>query len=271
MHESALDKLRTFRRCYLAPYEGVPLSILDVGSAVAHPGHDSNRQVMDNPAWKLQGLDIEAGVNVDIVVQEPYDWREVPSGSVDIVTCSQVFEHAEYFWITMMEISRVLKVHGLAFINAPGSGPLHRYPVDCWRFYDDAFPALARYSGLKLLEAQVQWAPAYRKGLQWRDATAIMQRPMRTADEEQAAAWRVAGAKLSARTAITPETLMGVAAPAPSAQASEIGRLEGKGALAERADALLGKTGFGHRLFLIRRELRSIGQIVFRPLRDLRL
>ena len=121
---SALDKLRTFRTAYLASHESAPLTVLDVGSAIAHPAHDSNRTIMENPAWSLQGLDIEAAVNVDIVVAEPYDWREVPSGSVDVVTCSQVFDHAEYFWITMLEIGRVLKVNGVAFINAPGSGPL---------------------------------------------------------------------------------------------------------------------------------------------------
>jgi hypothetical protein len=272
MHDSALDKLRTFRSAYLSSVEAAALSVLDVGSAVASPGHDSNRSVMRNDAWTLRGLDIAAGENVDVVVAEPYDWREVPTGTIDVVTCSQVFEHAEYFWITMMEISRVLKVHGVAFINAPGSGPLHRYPVDCWRFYDDAFPALARYAGLDLLESQVQWAPAYRKGLQWRDATAIMQRPVRTAGEEQAMAWRIAGAKLSAKAEIAHETLMAVAAPPLPAAVSAIGPLQGQAALERRAATLLEATStLSHKLFLIRRELRSIGEIVTRPLRDLRL
>jgi SAM-dependent methyltransferase len=272
MHDSALDKLRVFRSVYLDGLESTPLSILDVGSAVAHPGHDSNRTVMENAAWTMRGLDIEAGINVDIVVAEPYDWREVPAGSVDVVTCSQVFEHAEYFWITMMEISRVLKVHGLAFINAPGSGPLHRYPVDCWRFYDDAFPALARYAGLDLLEAQVQWAPAYRKGLQWRDATGIMQRPVRTPEEEQAMACRIAAAKLSAKATIGVAELGAVGAAAVEAAASVIGPRQGQGALEKRAGTLMADaSALSRKAFLIRRELRSIGEIIRRPIRDLRL
>lgn len=272
MHDSALDKLRTFRKAYLGPYENVPLSVLDVGSAVAHPGHDSNRTVMENGAWTLRGLDIEAGINVDIVVAEPYDWAEVPTGSVDIVTCSQVFEHAEFFWITMLEIGRVLKTNGIAFINAPGSGPLHRYPVDCWRFYDDAFPALARYAGLNLVESQVQWAPAYRKGLQWRDATAIMQRPVRDAETDQQVAYRTAGAKLSARAHVRASDLGAIAALAAQPEVSPLAPMEDRGCLRQReSEMLAAESPWARRAFLVRRELRSIGQILSRPLGELRL
>jgi SAM-dependent methyltransferase len=272
MHKSALDKLATFRRAYLAGVEDAPLAVLDVGSAVADPAHDSNRSEMQNPAWTLRGLDIEAAPNVDIVVAEPYDWREVPSGSVDVVTCSQVFEHAEYFWVTMMEISRVLKTHGLAFVNAPGSGPLHRYPVDCWRFYDDAFPALARYAGLDLLESQVQWAPAYRKGLQWRDATGIMQRPLRTPEAEAGMARRIAAAKLSAKADVSQEDLRALEVAPGQVEVSAIGPQAGRNSLAAREDQVIaGASTLSHRAFLIRRELRNIGQILTRPLRDLRL
>jgi SAM-dependent methyltransferase len=272
MHKSALDKLATFRRAYLAHVEEEPLTVLDVGSAVADPSHESNRSELQNPAWALRGLDIAPGTNVDVVVTEPYDWREVPSGSVDVVTCSQVFEHAEYFWITMLEIARVLKTHGLAFVNAPGAGPLHRYPVDCWRFYDDAFPALARYAGLDLLESQVQWAPAYRKGLQWRDATGIMQRPQRTPEAERERALRIAAAKLSVRPELTQADLDALGAPEAVPQRSAIGPSATRGCLVAReAEVLDGASNWGHRAYLIRRELRSIGQILTRPLRDLRL
>jgi SAM-dependent methyltransferase len=272
MHKSALDKLATFRRAYLAGVEDAPLMVLDVGSAVADPTHESNRSELQNPAWTLRGLDIAPAPNVDIVVAEPYDWREVPSGSVDVVTCSQVFEHAEYFWITMMEIARVLKTHGLAFVNAPGAGPLHRYPVDCWRFYDDAFPALARYAGLDLLESQVQWAPAYRKGLQWRDATGIMQRPVRTPEAEAELARRIAAAKLSAKGAVSREDLAALGDEAAPPGVSPIGKQASRNCLAAREDEVIAEAStLSHRAFLIRRELRNIGQILTRPLRDLRL
>jgi SAM-dependent methyltransferase len=270
MHDSALDKLSTFRRAYLSAFEDAPLTVLDVGSAIADPTHDCNRTIMQNARWTLQGLDIEAAPNVDIIVNEPYDWKEVPAASIDVVTCSQVFEHAEYFWITMLEIGRVLKTNGLAFINAPGSGPLHRYPVDCWRFYDDAFPALAKYASLDLIESQVQWAPAYRKSLKWRDATAIMQRPKRDAALERQVALRTAGAKLSAKAVPDVADLHVEALPEP--RASVIAPVTSQGCLKARELALLADVHpVRHRAYLIRRELRSIAQIVSHRLGDLRL
>jgi SAM-dependent methyltransferase len=49
---------------------------------------------------------------------------------------------------------RVLKPHGLLYINVPSNGDFHRYPVDCWRFYPDSGRALvtwARRNGLRPL------------------------------------------------------------------------------------------------------------------------
>lgn len=270
MHESALDKLRTFRRAYLQPFEQASIVVLDVGSAIADPTQVSNRTVMENTNWTLLGLDIAEAPNVELVVKEPYNWTELASASVDVVTCSQVFEHAEFFWITMLEIGRVLKTNGLAFINAPGSGPLHRYPVDCWRFYDDAFPALARYASLDLLESQVQWAPAYKKSLKWRDATAILQRPERDAETEWVVAMRTAGAKMSVASSPSAADLPERSSQKPSF--SIIGKATSKSSLATRETELLGELKpLRHRAHLIRRELRSIGQIVSRRLSDLRL
>jgi hypothetical protein len=39
----------------------------------------------------------------------------------------------------------------------PSSGPEHRYPVDCWRFYPDGLVALAEFAHLETLEAVTQW------------------------------------------------------------------------------------------------------------------
>jgi hypothetical protein len=97
MHDSAFEKAQVFRRAYLGAYEDAALTVLDVGSAVVAEGHRSNRQAFENPRWRYRGLDIEAGLNVDVVVADPYDWREVESASVDVVACSQVLEHTEFF------------------------------------------------------------------------------------------------------------------------------------------------------------------------------
>ena len=278
MHESAYDKARVFRAAYLPEFESTPLKILDVGSAIVEGQRLSNREAMANPAWQMTGLDIEPGLNVDVVVSDPYDWSEIPTGSVDVLTCSEVFEHAEYFWITILEIARVLKGNGLAFITSPGGGPRHRFPVDCWRFYDDAFPALARYAGLTLLEAQVQWVPAYRKGIQWRDSSAIMQKPAHDAATAHNEVSRNAIGKALRRNAPAIKDFMAMsqidlsaALPDPH-RLSPIGTRVGLNAFAARETELLasGNT-LRQKTRLVMRQIREIRRIIATPMKDLHL
>ena len=40
---------------------------------------------------------------------------------------------------------RILKPEGLFYLNAPSAGSVHRYPVDCWRFYPDSGLALTNW------------------------------------------------------------------------------------------------------------------------------
>ncbi|HMO29134.1 methyltransferase domain-containing protein [Enterovirga sp.] len=268
MHLSALDKARVFRAAYLASVETEPLVVLDVGSAIVDPTQHSNRDAMTNPLWTATGLDIEPGLNVDVAVKDPYDWREVASGSVDVVTCSEVFEHAEYFWVTILEIARILRPNGLAFITSPSSGPLHRYPVDCWRFYDDGLPAVARYGGFKVLEAQVQWMPVYRKGMQWRDASIVLQKP-NAPEGEAAAHLRNWAAKLILKGDLAAEDFA-APPPEPDLVPSVIAPLEGKGAFAAREQELARAGGLRQKGSVLARQLREVFRTIGEPLTKLR-
>ncbi len=183
MHDSCQDTLRVFVSEYLGAYGDHPISILDVGSAVVESNQPSDRDVITSPHWRYIGLDIMPGHNVDVVVNDPYDWKEIPTASVDAVICNQVLEHAEYFWLTVKEIARVLKPRGLAVLIAPSAGLVHRYPTDCWRFFPDGLPAVARYANLTVLENHRQNLPLYPKGNRWRDATLIAQKPMQPEGE----------------------------------------------------------------------------------------
>ncbi len=73
MHASAYDKARVFRAAYLADCEKTPLTVLDVGSAMVDGQCLANRAAMANDSWRMIGLDIEPGQNVDVVVADPYD------------------------------------------------------------------------------------------------------------------------------------------------------------------------------------------------------
>lgn len=266
MHQSAFRKAQLFRKGMLAPFETTDLSVLDVGSAVVAGGHESNREAFANPNWHYVGLDIEAGPNVDLIVAEPYDWREVADGSYDLVTCSQVFEHTEFFWITILEIGRVLKPGGLAFIVAPGSGPLHRYPVDCWRFYDDGMPALAKWADLDVLDAQVQWRPVYGKGDMWRDAAIVMQRPMRDAGREARAHAKVAMVKAAhLNQPYEPATAM------PALRASVLASCQPMPLMQQEEDRLFAeKSNLSHKANQVGRSLRAIRKVLSQPAKDIR-
>lgn len=172
MHDSSYEKMTLFVDCYLNSFRGQPLQILDFGSQVVDSQNLSYRSVLDDPAWTYRGLDIEAGDNVNVVVDDPYDWSEIESNTIDLVVSGQAFEHVEYFWASMFEIIRVLKPGGVATIIAPAGGFEHRYPVDCWRFYRDGFDALARYVGCEVLESFTDWY-----NLPWEDSILVARKP----------------------------------------------------------------------------------------------
>lgn len=168
--------MRDFSQRYLSPLAQTPLRILDFGSQDIN---GSYRDLFARGPWSYVGLDMSPGKNVDIVVRDPYHWKEIPSGSIDVVVSGQAFEHVEYFWMTMLEIHRILKEGGLCCLIAPSAGFEHRYPVDCWRFYPDGFSALARFARLDLLEVSI---PAAGEGYadeskSWCDCVFIGRKP----------------------------------------------------------------------------------------------
>jgi SAM-dependent methyltransferase len=179
MHASSIDKMTAFRRRYLDPQSTKPLIILDLGSQDIR---GSYRPIFDRPPWRYVGVDIVPGKNVDLVIRDPYNWREVKSNSTDVLISGQTFEHTEFFWETAEEIERILKPNGLCCIIAPWTGPVHRYPLDCWRINCDGMLAIARYAGLEVLEAWTQTAdsPTYdADSNQWHESIFVVRKPAR--------------------------------------------------------------------------------------------
>lgn len=179
--------MQYFRQKYLTGRENDNLSIYDLGSMDIC---GSYRDIFDGVRWRYVGLDVAPGKNVDLVLTDPYDWREIPSEKADVMISGQAFEHIEFFWLTFREMCRVLKKGGLCCIIAPSSGPEHRYPIDCWRFYPDVFRALARYGGLTTIESCTDWDP---KGYpdssgMWKDTFFVGQKAGGGADQERRSA-----------------------------------------------------------------------------------
>ena len=150
MHQLCYEIMERFCKTHLAELEGRPLKVLDIGSQDVN---GTFKPLFNRTGWNYVGLDIEAGPNVDLIPEEPYYWDEIASGSYDVVISGQAYEHTEFFWLTQLEISRVLKVGGYCCVISPSSGFEHRYPVDCYRFYRDGMAALGKYAGMEIMEA----------------------------------------------------------------------------------------------------------------------
>jgi SAM-dependent methyltransferase len=149
------------------------LTVADLGSCDVN---GSYRPFFDRPGWHYIGVDLAPGANVDCVLESPYRFP-LPSASVDAFISGQAFEHVEFFWLTWLEMVRVLRPGGLIFLIAPSRGPEHRFPVDCWRFYPDGYAALAKWAALDLVEATTDWEPDAEPGsAPWGDTVGVFRK-----------------------------------------------------------------------------------------------
>jgi SAM-dependent methyltransferase len=135
-------------------------SVLDVGGANVN---GSYRTLFDD--CRYTSLDLE---NADIIVKG-YDWP-IEDESFDAVISGQTLEHDPQFWRTVQNMARVVRRGGHIILIVPSTGPVHRHPVDCWRFLPDSMAGLAKWAALQLVK--VEWSS---EG-QWRDLAAVMRR-----------------------------------------------------------------------------------------------
>lgn len=136
------------------------------------------------PHSKYVGIDQAPGFGVDLVVS-PGMAIPLGEGTADLVLASSVFEHDLMFWETFLQMCRLAKTGGHIYISAPSNGSIHRFPVDCWRFYPDAGLALEAHArksglGLRLIESFV----AERMADQWNDFVAVFRREQSLPDDK---------------------------------------------------------------------------------------
>ena len=119
MHDTAYELARIFFRTYARA--GDP--ILEIGSM------DVNGSMRDfRPAsGHYVGVDLSPGKGVDVVTDSA---ARLPfkSGAFRLVVSSSAFEHDAMFWMTFLEMCRMLQPGGYIYINAPSRGYLHSYP-----------------------------------------------------------------------------------------------------------------------------------------------
>ncbi len=176
MHPTALISGKQFFDLYCENLAGAV--VVDVGSQNVN---GSLKDVVPS-SLKYVGVDFAAGKGVDIVLDDPYK-LPFSDESVDVVVCSSCFEHCEMFWLLFLEILRILKPRGLFYLNIPSNGMVHRYPVDCWRFYPDSGRALvswARRNGLAPVLLESFTSKQY-QGV-WNDFVAVFLKDARYLD-----------------------------------------------------------------------------------------
>lgn len=146
------------------------IKVLDVGSQDVQGTYGNYSKWFSGHEYV--GLDIEAGPNVDIVVKNPYSWNMSSfPGPYDLVISGQCLEHVEYPWKTMEEIARVMKPGALHFNIIPSTGPIHRFPIDTFRYNPDGAVALCKWAGLEVVEIQ------HRNDSIWNNVVLVARKP----------------------------------------------------------------------------------------------
>ena len=181
MHTTSYLKAAAFAKAYVQPHSmnNESTRVLDVGSK-SYLHQRSYKNIFARGRIEYVGLDLEPGLNVDLLPKDPFVWSEIADEAFDFVVSGQTFEHNPFFWITFAEMARVLRQGGLLLIIAPGRGRVHRYPVDCWRFYPDAWMALSNYCGLALVESNFEdyeQIGRVEDGAEWCDSSVVARKP----------------------------------------------------------------------------------------------
>ena len=162
MHTSAMVRMSWFVENYVKGRGHV--RVLDVGS---YNVNGCMRPLFEGLDVEYVGLDIVAGPNVDVVMDEPYNWDNVPDESFDFVISANAFEHIECPWLTIKLIYSKLKHGGFACIIAPANFPEHKAPTDCYRYYPDGFRALGKWAGFQVINVTTGGVPSMSAPKEW--------------------------------------------------------------------------------------------------------
>lgn len=120
--------------------------VLEIGS---YNINGSIRSVIEDRSTSYLGVDIEEGTQVDMVIHDvdTHDFGR----QFDTVVCCETLEHTLRPWLIIDAMHRLLKDGGLLLVSTPTFGfPLHRHPLDCYRFGEDTFRGLI-FAGFDIL------------------------------------------------------------------------------------------------------------------------
>lgn len=124
---------------------------LEVGSYYIN---GTARTVFQHRATEYIGVDREAGDCVNLVIDAERLTDHFPREHFDTVICCEMLEHVVHPWLIVEQMKTVLKPGGYLWISTPTFGfPLHRFPLDCYRYGEDAY-RLWLFADMDLLRLQ---------------------------------------------------------------------------------------------------------------------
>jgi len=147
MHDTALITGRLFAKLYGKQNA----LVIDIGgfNTAGLDVNGSLRSGFKDIGMSYICVDLSQHPSVDMVIQ-PGQKLPFADGSIDIIVSTSCFEHDPCFWLTFREMTRILKMDGYIYVNAPSNGSYHCYPGDNWRFYSDAGQALAYWASYQI-------------------------------------------------------------------------------------------------------------------------
>lgn len=127
-------------------------NVLEVGSRCIN---GTVRTILQNKATNYTGIDIEPGDCVDLIINGEDLLYHFPPGYFDTVVCCETLEHTVRPWIIVEKMKTVLKLGGHLWISTPTFGfPEHKFPIDCYRFGEDAYRHWL-FADMKLLDLKL--------------------------------------------------------------------------------------------------------------------
>lgn len=130
----------------LLPYHAKGV-LLDAGC-----GTQPFRALVEPYVDRYVGYDIEARADDVDYLGDLEDMAAVPSGSVDVVLCSEVLEHVPHPAAAIAEFHRIVKPGGTVVLTVPFLARLHEEPYDFYRYTRHGLRRLLEDGGFGLDE-----------------------------------------------------------------------------------------------------------------------
>lgn len=123
--------------------------VLEVG---AYDENGTIRDLFDKTEYIA--TDMREGPGVDRVVNAHHLDAYFGEDEFDVVVCCEMLEHDDKFWVTLWNISHVLKKGGAFLLTTRGNGfPEHAFPNDYFRFMPASAPLLMNAAECGTIEA----------------------------------------------------------------------------------------------------------------------